>query len=506
MKRTLSALVAATLAVLPLLSCVPAEAATTADPPWSGYPVTKDGTAGGGWIGARKTAGQAVYRVDPRRTKTVSSGFRTAGWKGTLVGSGPRQVTARDTARAAWIVGKYGSYRYPVQNAAVEVALDELLHGGRWALAGTSTRQRLSQSGHGAAIRSFATTMLRDSARYAGPYAIRLSSRPAPKGGTAVLTVAVIATRSGAGIANLPVSLRYAGTALPDARTDSAGSVSVALPAGAAGPHPVTALIDRIPETRLLVRAPTTAGASRVVVAGQKARHTVTGTVIVQAAPQVTSTSTSGTITTGQSPVGRFTLTDTFATARTATTSLYGPFGSAQAATCDPARRAASGTVNVLANGSYTFPTLTVPRYGYYVWGTTVPADAYNRAASACAGSVLAQVVPTLAATPTGTSYRAGAYLHGRVSVGSLPAGYANNATLRLYGPFWSASGATCDPTRLRATQTVPVTAAGTYTGPTIALTQLGYYLWAADLPASTFSAARTTSCTAPSATFRVVW
>lgn len=506
MKRTLPAAVAASLVVLSALSVVPAGAATTADAPWSGYQVAKNGTASGGWLGARRAGGQVVYRIDPSRTKTVTGGFRTAGWQGALPGTGPRRVTATDTSRAAWIVGKYGSYRYAVQNAAVEVALDELLHGGSSSLAGTTTRQRLAQSGRGSAIRSFAATMLRDSARFAGPYTVKLTSTPTPAGGTAILTVSVVASTSGAGIAHLPVSVTYSGEAVSGVRTDSSGSVSIAVPVGAAGPHPVTARVDRIPEARLLVRAPTTAGASRVVVAGQKASRTVTGTLAVQAAPQVTSASTSGTITTGQSPAGHLTLSGTFPSARSATATLYGPFGSAQAATCRPAYRAASRTVNVVGDGTYAYPALTVPRYGYYLWGATVPGDAYNLAASTCAGSVLARVVPTLAATPTGTSYRAGAFIHGLVTVGGLPSGYAGNATLRLYGPFASASETTCDPARLRATQTVAVPGDGTYSGPTTAVTQLGYYIWAADLPASTFSTARTTSCSTSGAAFRVVW
>ena len=39
----------------------------TADQPRTGYVLRNDCTAAGGWIGSRKLAGQAVFRLDPGR-------------------------------------------------------------------------------------------------------------------------------------------------------------------------------------------------------------------------------------------------------------------------------------------------------------------------------------------------------------------------------------------------------------------------------------------------------
>lgn len=398
MNRTRTAALAAASLALLLAGPGAGAATSTADAPWSGYRTTTTAYAGGGWIGARSVADQVVYRIDPARTRTTTTGFGAAAWQSELTGSGPRAVTSVDVARAAWILGKYGSYRYAVQNAAVEVALDHLLHGGAWSLSGATTRQRLAQSGQGPAISSFATQMLDDSARLAGPYQVTVATSGATAvGGSVTVTTKVVATRTRLPVPNLPVSVTYAGATPATATTATDGSAAVTVPAGEPGSHTVTVRVDRIPETRVLARAPAQTGASRVVVAGQKASRTLSTSVAVQAAP-------------------------------------------------------------------------------------------------------------ALSVAPTGTTYRQGAYIHGRVTTSGLPAGYSQKASLRLYGPFPAAGDVGCDPSRLRATQAVPVAGNGTVNGPDLAVTQRGYYVWVADLPAGPYSPARSTSCSAQGAVFQVIW
>ncbi|MFL6160507.1 MAG: hypothetical protein ACJ72D_30830 [Marmoricola sp.] len=502
-----------TLAALVLTTAVAAvptaagAATTTADRTWSGYRTPTGSTAGSGWVGARRTDGQVVYRIDPGRRATRTSGFATPSWTGRLDGVGPHHPSSTDTARAAWILGKYGTYRYAVQDAAVEVAVDHLLYGGSWALSGTSTRARLKASGHGSAIRSFASRMLTDSSRYAGPYTIAVTPGPAAAGGTVTVRVRVTATRTGAPVEHLPVDVIYSGTARPRVETGADGSATTTAPAGTAGPHAVTATVGLLPQTQLLVRAPRTARASRVAVAGLKTSRTVVATAAVREGTTVTTTATRTPITTTESPAGRLEITGAYPSARTATASLYGPFATAPAVTCDPGNRVSSGTVQVAADGAYPLPDgLRVPGYGYYVWGVTVPADAYNAAASACSGTTLVLTAPTVTAAPTGASYRAGAFVHGLVRTAGLPSGYAGNATLQLYGPFTTAAAATCDPSRLAATQSVRVTANGTTPGPDRAVSALGWYVWVAGLPASGFSASAVSSCSAAGAKFQVTW
>lgn len=506
MKRSLTSAITISLAAVLIYAVPAADAATSADAPWSGYKVTTTSQASGGWIGGRRASGKVVYRIDPTRPKTTTSGFKTPSWQSLTRGTGSRAPSAVDTARAAWIVGKYGGYKYAVQNAAVEVALNHLIHGGAWAFSGTATKKRLAQTGQSKAIRSFATTMLKDSARLAGPYVISLSATKATIGGKVTVTVGVKSSRTGAGIASLPVSVTYAGNVLNAGQTRADGRTSVTVPAGAAGPRPASVSVDRIPETRLLVSSPTTSGASRVVVAGLKAQRTVAATVPVRAVPALMSSSTSAAIATTQRPTGTLRLSNGYPSSRTGTASLYGPFDSATSATCDPARLTTSASISLRADGTYALPELTISRAGHYIWGATVPEDAFNLGASTCSGTVLARVTPRISATPTGTSYRAGAYLHGRVTTSGVPSGSVLTSTLRLYGPFSAASAVTCDPAKLKATQQVIVRGDGTMDGPDLSVTKLGYYVWVADLPAGPASTASSSSCTAPAAQFRVIW
>lgn len=505
MTRTASLLTA--VAAAAALTVLPASAASGTDAPWSGYTTTADGTAGGGWIGGRTIGSQVVYRLDPGKKVTKPAGFGAGTWTGTLAGSGAHTVTALDTARAAWILGKYGAYKYAIQDAAVDVAVRHLLHGGTWALTGATTKKRLAGTGQAAAITSFASTMLTDSSRYAGPYAVSVTAGDAAPGGQVAVRVAVVASRTGAGVAHLPVTVTSPGTDPVALTTGTDGSASTTLPAGAAGPHQVTATVDRVPETRLQVRTATTPGASRVAVAGLKTTRTTTATAAVRVSPTSRVVATRSPITTTQSPAGQLTISGSEATARTAVATLYGPFDSAAAVTCDPARKAASRTLPVTGNGTYALPSnLVVPRYGYYVWGTSVPADSANNATTACGGTTLARVTPRLTVTPASVTVQPGTSVHGVVSAAGLPTPYDASAELRLYGPFESAADVGCNTTLLLATQAVPLAGDSPTVGTAVRVTRTGYYFWAASLPAGSLTNAASSSCTDAGATFRARW
>ena len=218
-----------------------------ADPPRTGYPIRSDGTAAGGWIGSRRLGREVVYRIDPGRAP-VATRFRQERWVARLDGSGPRQVTRGSTRRAAWLVAKYGTYRSPAQSAAVEVALDTLLYGGRHALGGRRTQWRVRQTGAEGAVLPLAEYMLRASARLAGPYRIRVERTAAVVDEPTGFTVRVVAARSGEPIPHLPVSVRFGG-GIRTRDTDSTGTVRAGLTAGRPGPQPVQVLIRRLPRT-----------------------------------------------------------------------------------------------------------------------------------------------------------------------------------------------------------------------------------------------------------------
>jgi hypothetical protein len=150
----------------------PAQAAT-ADPPLHGYAIHVDDRAGGHWLGSRRFNGVTVYRVDPGARLTSTPGFLGVRSVVQLPGSGAREVSRRDTSRAAYILSTYGVLNTEgaaTQAAAVDVALSALLTGGAYSFYGPKTVARLKQSGNGTQIRSWAQTMLTDSKQMAGPY------------------------------------------------------------------------------------------------------------------------------------------------------------------------------------------------------------------------------------------------------------------------------------------------------------------------------------------------
>lgn len=404
----LVALVVAALAAT-LLGAGPATAGKkgdkrrgTADKTWSGFVTRPDGRASGGFLGARKVDGTVVYRIDPRARKTSTKGFEPPAYVDTLVGTGKKTVSTLDTQRAAWIVAKYGSYRDKTQSAAVELALDDLLVGGKYSLKGAITAKRLAQvpAAKAKRVRKLAQDVLTAAAAYASTYAVSLTSTPSVAlGGVVTVSVRVTSTATGAGIANLPVTFGYPGAAaVGPVTTDPTGTAQTTFTATAAGPQLATASVDKIPESRLIVLTPTTRKASRVVVSAIKTATSTTAITAVRAKPTTAIRTSYGAIASPYKTSGQtFTLAGGYASpaARTATATLYGPYTSDALARCTggTAKVVGKGSVSVRTNAStYKLPTLTLPSAGYYRWLLTVPADSYNDAPAALCGGVMRRV------------------------------------------------------------------------------------------------------------------
>ena len=471
------------------------------DRPRTGFQVRQDGTAAGGWIGSRTAAKRAVFRIDPE-AKPSTPGLRDARWRSELRGSGPVQVDRWRVRRAAWLVSKYGTYDSEAQAAAVEVALQALLHGGSHRLSGTETRRRLRQTDAATSVRDLARYMLDSSTRMAGPYRVRISATGAVIGGRARFAVEVTTKRTAEPIRYLPVDLRYDGHRLTGT-TDAAGKVTVSAKAASAGPRPVSVRVSRVPSDQLFVRKPTRRGASRVVVAGRKIRLTRQATVAVQAQPRVWVTAPD--VRTLRDPVGgSLHLAGGYPSPRQATLTLHGPFTSGDQPTCDPALAVATAPVPVSADGRYPAPAIRVSKAGRYRWSVSVPADVYNTAASRCGQSLVMKAVPSLAVTATDARIRRGAPAVAKVKAGSLPAGYSRSAIVRLYGPFASRGAARCTKPRRARWRSVDITAPST-TARTAAVTlgRPGFYLWQAVLPGTDLTTRVTTRCGAAGSRLR---
>jgi hypothetical protein len=360
------------------------------DRPWSGFRIEAGDGASGSWIGARKlghSPGRVVYRIDPTAQRQPD-GYGARHRATSVTGPGPKRAAGvRATARAAWILSKYGSYRYEIQSAAVDAAVLHLLAGRQHALNKRVGEKRLRQTGQAPQIRRFATIMLRDSAGRSGPYQVAARQVGESAIGDAVrVGVQVVVARSGGPLPSVPVSVRVgSGAWRPAGETDESGRTTFAYVGTLAGPQPVTARVARVPEHRLLLMWPRRPAASRVAVAGRKHVLSAPTTAVVKARPEAAVTARS--IDSGRRTRGSLQITDAYgSTASRATVVLRGPFGSPGQVTCQ--RKALRlRHVPVAGTGRYRLPRLEVRQTGYYIWHVVAPGNAFNLEAAACDGA-----------------------------------------------------------------------------------------------------------------------
>lgn len=501
--RLAAGLVTGVLTVPTLSVATAPPAAASTDRPWSGYRIARDGTAAGGWIGGRKVGARKVYRLDPA-ARPATRGFRPASATTHLTGSGPRDVTRRATARAAWILSKYGDYRFAVQSAAVDVTLHHLLVGGRYSLSGALTGRRVRQTGQPAMIRDFARTMLASSRRYAGPYRISVVGRGTVVGGHVTIRVRVTARRTGAGIRSLPLTIRFPGADPVRLMTDDRGRARTEIQAGVAGEQLVVVTVQRLPEHHVFVRRPRTRGASRVAIAGFKWASSRVVAVPVRARPSAR-VNAGDVVRVGRRAPGTFTLSEGAGDApRTVHGTLFGPFAQESRAGCDGDRAAGTATTTVTTDGTYRLPSITVARHGYYTWRIHVEADRLNLAATTCGGSTVAKVAPRVVVRRAAATSTAGSRIRALMGVRDLPTGFDRLAAVRLYGPYAERARIGCGSGRLVDTVRVRVDGDGARWSPRVPVRRAGYYGWRADLPGSEFTLPVGTRCRAADSVVRV--
>ncbi len=388
--RPLALIAAACLLVVATSAGAPAEQSPAkSDRPWMGFRIDTSDRATGSWLGAWKlgrSPGRVVYRIDPLADPRAD-GFGPLRRVATVPGRGPQRAAgARATARAAWILSKFGTYPYEIQSAAVDLAVLHLLAGRAQALHGRAASARLRETGEAQRIKAFAAVMLRDSQRMSGPYRLVVRQLGETALGEPVqLGAQIVVARSGRPLMSVPVSVRVANSPwLPAGETDESGRVAFDYVGGVAGPHRVVARVARVPEHRLLLMQPRRRGASRIAVAGRKHVLASPTTAIVKARPAARVTSAS--ITAGNRTLGSIRVSDAYGSSPTsATVVLRGPFGTPGQASCD--RKALRVRhVEVTGNGRYPVPRLEVRQAGVYIWQVVSPGDAFNLDAAACDG------------------------------------------------------------------------------------------------------------------------
>lgn len=238
--------------------------------------------AWGGWIGSWVTAdGQTVYHLDPDKHSgraRFRKPVRTA-----QLHYGARAVDPAKQAQAAWILARYGAVQVQAQAAAVELAVDALLRGGKFALAGKVTKKRLARLDgptRGNLLR-LAGQMISAAQQQLGPYTVHLSKAGAASSSAVPVTVSVTSA-TGAPLARAPISVRTSGGVTLSGATGSTGApVSFSVPL-ASGPVTQIAATAGVPDNALQVRNPTRHRLSRAAVAGAT---TPTGTAATATRP-----------------------------------------------------------------------------------------------------------------------------------------------------------------------------------------------------------------------------
>ena len=356
---------------------------------WSGFSINKTGMAAGGWIGARRWGrqGPVVYRIDPASAPGATT-YQPGHWVSQVRGNGSRfAADRRATARAAWILSKYGTYRYDVQSAAVDAAVLHLLAGHQWTLRGDLGARRLRQSGNEAQVREFARTMLDGSLRSSGPYQVVVRQQDTAVVGDSVrLALRVTVARNGRPLPFVPVRIATPEGAAQAGTTDENGRIGLTYGSPPAGATPLRLRVGQTPETRLRLLAPQRSSASRVVVAGRKRPVQGYGVVYVRARPKVVVTAIDKRVHAGNKTRGRFRMSRSAEDwPRQATITLHGPFADRDKVRCG-SRTTRKGKVRVTDAGYYSLPRYPMRKEAYYVWRVRVPGNAVNLPTDDCGG------------------------------------------------------------------------------------------------------------------------
>ena len=460
---------------------------------WSGYRIPRNGHADGGWMGGYKIGDTPIFVVTPTR-RPNRRGYEATHVVADLDRS--RGASRRATARAAWVLSKYGGYRDALQAAAVDAVVYHLLVGGRWRIDHHRGAARIRHSGDPASVRSYARIMLEQSRKFAGVYRVTVTATSADVGGTIEATVKVTA-RHDRPAAGLPVAVSAPGAATVHAVTGDDGRAVAHFPATQQGWQDVTASVGQVPEHRLHLRKPVKRGQAAAAEGG--VRRTVDASVLTAVrGPQTMSLQATpeNLVVGGQAAVTAAIAGD--GSPRAATAALHGPFPSASAAVCSGSP-VGTTTTTVTGDGSYRLPALAPSAGGFYAWRVTVDGTATSMPVSACGAvtKVRARTTTTILSQPTATL---GDNVAVQVTVSGLPFQGSVHGTVTLYGPYASAAERQQNQCG-RIAQEVPFLRTqgnGTFPSPSISVMESGYYAWRASISSGDLWLGSSSPCLAP--------
>jgi hypothetical protein len=461
---------------------------------WAGYGIPRTGDAAGGWIGGYRIGAATVFVTTPSKRRNRHGYEEARIVEDHRNGAGAGRTR---TARAAWILSKYGGFRDATQAAAVDATVYHLLVGGRWRVTEDRGRARIRRSGHGGSIRRFARIMLRQSAQSAGPYAATVTATGADVGGTVAATVAVT-TGSGDPASGLPVSFASPGAEPVAAVTGSDGRALARFAAPQRGWQTVTATVEQVPEHRLHVRSPKRRGEAAAAEGGVKRTLSVSTQAPVRGPQTLSMKSSPDTILVGAKAAVTVTVAGD-GSSRTATGTLHGPFAAASAAHCSGPPIGSVSAV-VTADGDYALPSLSPTIGGFYVWRVAVDGAATSLPVVACGATTKVKAVAAISVTAVPAQMQAGNVTRAHVSLSGLPAKPAVNVTATLWGPYANEQelrAAGCAGSLLAEVQ-LTMNGTDAQDMPGVYVTAPGVYAWQASVPPAELREGSRSPCGAP--------
>ncbi len=435
-------LVAAGLGTVP----APTQAATSPSRPELGFRIGRTPHADGTWVGRYRVERQRDYRTQPRRS-SAQSAYRPA-HRVTRVPGTSRVATER----VAWVLSTYGRTSDRTTAAAIDVAVHALLSGGRWRVGTPYTIRRTNATGDGRFIRSYATTMLRQSKHRRGPYRTTLTAHRVPAGDQTTVTVR-IQNKQGLGPVitaqqqGLAVDVTYNGAGTRTVYLNHHGVGRVYFRA-AAGRTAITATVHAVPDVALFLRRPFNTRASQVAVAGHHRTLRLRGYGLGVSTQGLTITNTSASVLVGHPLGGTYSVTGLIGH-ETVDHAVFGPFTTAATSCTGTALTTAKTTIS--SNGAHSVPAWSPAKTGYYAWQVVALGNSTTRPASACGTAYLTQKN-----TSTGQSRIDGVYKVGvghafgaEITVSGFDRPEVHTVQTRVYGPFQLKENAACTSGRL---------------------------------------------------------
>ena len=362
------------------------------------------------------------------------------------------------------------------------------------------TVRRTNATGDGRFIRSYATTMLRQSKYRRGPYRTTVTAHRVPAGDQTTVTVR-IQNKQGLGPVitaqqrGLAVDVTYNGAATRTVYLNHHGVGRVFFRA-AAGRTAITATAHAVPDVALLLRRPFDTRASQVAVAGHHRTLRLRGYGLGVSTQSLTIANTSASVLVGHPLGGTFSVTGLIGH-ETVDHTVYGPFTSAATSCTGTALTTASTTIT--SNGAHSVPPWSPARVRDYAWRVVARGNSTTRPASACGTAYLTQKNTHTEQSRIDGVYKVGVgHAFGpEIAVSGFDRPEVHTVQTRVYGPFQLKENTACTAGRLFRTLLTSIGNNDRWKRTTVVNSDsnTGFYVFQTTLDAGTFMRGSSSQC-----------